>query len=153
MMLEFDSTGNLPPGIHTATWQQFVDRFGWNFHRQRLISGLRNALVNLAASGCKRIYIDGSFVTSKEMPNDYDVLWDPFDVDPRLLDPIFLRFDNHRASQKLRYLGEFFPSTMTEIGAGTTFFQFFQIDKNTGGRKGMVMMDLPQFGGTKYDKE
>ena len=34
------------------------------------------ALQNLQQSGCQRIYLDGSFATSKELPGDFDVAWE-----------------------------------------------------------------------------
>jgi transcriptional regulator with XRE-family HTH domain len=34
------STGLLPPGIHDATWEELVARFGWTPHRLSLLAGL-----------------------------------------------------------------------------------------------------------------
>ena len=52
---------------------------------------------------------------------------------------------NSRAAQKLKYSGELFPATVSEAKSGTTFLEFFQIDKQTGGRKGIITIDLNQF--------
>jgi hypothetical protein len=66
MISVFDAHGNLPPGIHLATWDELFARFGNTPHRQRLLAGLGAALLSLKDSGCRRAYIDGSFVTAKE---------------------------------------------------------------------------------------
>src|SRR5262249_50276325 len=109
MLPEFNQIGNLPAGIHLATWEEFVVRFGWNEHRRRLLRGMRNALKALQFAGCRKVYIDGSFVSAKEAPTDYDGCWDMEGVDPLRLDPILLQFDHRRAAQKTKYLGELFP--------------------------------------------
>jgi hypothetical protein len=142
MIPPFDDNGNLPPGAHEASWQEFSQRFGVNSHRRRLLQGLRMGLLSLQAAGCKLVYIDGSFVTAEEFPSDYDGCWEEDGVDPFLLDPILLRFDNKRAAQKAKYLGEFFPAQTQEKGSGKTFLQFFQNDKWTGDGKGIIVLDL-----------
>ncbi len=76
MIPVFDANGNLPPGIHVVTWNELVARFGTTPHRQMLLDGLRAALLSLKDSGCRRVYIDGSFVTAKEEPGDFDGCWE-----------------------------------------------------------------------------
>ena len=138
----FDSRGNLPPGIHWTTWRQFAARFGWNGHRQTLLRGLRIVITGLRDSGCKAVYIDGSFVTAKEMPGDFDSCWSIAGVDPELLDPALLDFENERAGQKAKFRGEMFPAELPEGISGRTFLEFFQTDKATGLRKGIIGMRL-----------
>jgi len=142
MVHRFNDKGNLPSGIHWAEWTEFVDQFGWNLHRKNLIAGLKLGAISLKCAGCKTIYIDGSFVTSKNIPNDFDVCWDTDNVDPELLDPILLIFDTGRATQKAKYKGEFFPAQITEQGSGRTFLEFFMVDKISGERKGIIAIDL-----------
>lgn len=140
----FDSDGNLPLGIHQATWEEFAATFDTSPYRKPLVDGLYRAAVVFKAAGCSTMYVDGSFVTTKEKPGDYDVCWEPTGVDPSLLDPVFLDFGNKRMSQKLKYGGEFFPSTARAEAAPPyrTFLDFFQVDKNTGKRKGIIALDL-----------
>jgi hypothetical protein len=142
MIPPIDSTGNLPSGVHWATWQELVDRFGKSRHRRQLLTGLKTALDALRIAGCRIVYIDGSFVTAKQVPNDFDACWDIDGVDPALLDPILLTFDYGRAAQKAKYLGELFPAQFNEGGSGTTFLEFFQIDKESGNPKGIIAIDL-----------
>jgi hypothetical protein len=144
MIPEFDSEGNLPPGIHATTWALFVGRFGITDHRRRLISGLKRALDSLKGAGCLRAYIDGSFVTQKQRPEDFDACWDPVGVNPALLDPSLLRFENQRILQKIVFYGELFPSHWPANAAGQRFLDFFQTDKNTGSQKGIVLLNLQE---------
>lgn len=142
MIPAFNPDKNLPPGVHWAKWQEFVERFGTTPHRQRLLRGLKSAIDSLSKAGCLVVYIDGSFVTEKENPNDYDGCWEITGVDPYLLDPILLNFNNGQAAQKIKYLGELFPAQTLEGMTGKTFLEFFQVDKNTGNQKGIVAIDL-----------
>jgi len=143
MLHDFTSDGNLPPGEHTAGWEELVARFGWNSWRRRLLGGLQAALVPLRPAGCKLIYLDGSFVTAKDIPVDYDAAWEIIGVDLnmlRLLEPVFFDFNNLRAAQKAKYLGEFFPTRAPADPFRTTFYEFFQLDKITGMPKGIVVL-------------
>lgn len=88
------------------------------------------------------VYIDGSFVTTKEIPADFDGCWDLEGVDISLLDPVLLDFDSGRLTQKAKYGGELFPAQFTENGAGKTFLEFFKSDKETGDAKGIVAFNL-----------
>lgn len=103
---------------------------------------MRAALADLKSAGCATVYIDGSFVTAKELPNDYDACWEEIGVDPQALDPVLLTFDAGRATPKTKYLGELFPSAIVAEPEGLSFFQFFQRDKETGRRKGIVAISL-----------
>ncbi|MCY4005877.1 MAG: hypothetical protein OXE84_03475 [Rhodobacteraceae bacterium] len=117
-------------------------QFASNPCRRRLFGGLKKASENLAISGCHWLYLDGSFVTGKPKPNDFDACWDPVGVDPQKLDPVFLDFHNRRAAQKAKFLGEFFPSTRKANAHMSNFIDFFQVEKFTGQSKGIVLIDL-----------
>ena len=138
----FEDGGNLPEGIHEATWEEIVARYGRNHQRRELLEGLRQALDNLRAAGCRRAYIDGSFVSAKERPGDFDACWEAAGVDPDLLDPVLLTFDDARAAQKARLGGELFPVESAADPSGARFLDYFQRDKLTGERKGIIALDL-----------
>ncbi len=132
----------LPAGIHAATLSEVAARFATNPKRRLQFRGLIAALHNLRGAGCARAFLDGSFVTGKPQPGDFDACWDPFGVNPALIDPVLLSFDNHRAAQKAKYQGEFFPSTIPADAVGTIFIEFFQVDRFTGASKGILAIDL-----------
>lgn len=105
--------------------------------------GLNRALSLLREAGCITVYIDGSFVTSKNLPNDYDCCWEPAGVYTELLDKTFLDSSPlGRAIQKMKFGGEFFISSTLEGASRKPFLDFFQTDIETGLRKGIVAIDL-----------
>jgi len=73
MIPSFDENGYLPPGIHPATLEEVVTRFGRDSEiRQAQVQAL-GWLVDLAGrAGIKRLVINGSFVTDVQEPNDVD---------------------------------------------------------------------------------
>ena len=138
----FDESRLLAPGIHWSSWGEFIDRFGTSSWRLRLAAGIRAAIGNLKVAGCLTVYINGSYVTAKEVPNDFDACWEESGVDPAVLDPVLLTFDPGRETQRSKYLGELFPASAIADGDGFSFLEFFQTDKETGGPKGVVAIDL-----------
>jgi hypothetical protein len=125
----FNELGYLPPGIYEASWPELMERFVINPQRQRLATGLAAALRKLAIAGCRRVLVGGSFVTSKEIPNDFDAWDESFGLDLEVLDPLFL---------------EDVQSQMTVFG-GTLFNLpsyegFFRTDRE-GRPKGVVVLD------------
>jgi len=140
-MFDVDSsTGYLLPGIHDAPWCEVARRFSCNGHRARLVGGLLAALQNLAGAGCRSVLLDGSFVSQKELPEDYDGAWDARGVDPYRIDPVLLDFANSRAAMKSKYLGELFPASFL-AAPGVLYRDFFMKDRN-GIPKGVVNIDL-----------
>ena len=132
-----DGRFQLPPGVHVTTWQELAERFGTNKRRRELLAGLLRALQALKAAGCRRAFVDGSFVTSKELPGDFDGCWDHEGVDFDALDPFLLDFNGHREAQKATFGGEMFIAD----APGNRFLDFFQLDRD-GRPKGIVQIDL-----------
>lgn len=131
----------LPPGIHYATLAEVETTFATNECRRRLFGGLAKGCAVLADAGCAVVFVDGSFVTGKPLPGDFDACWDPQGVDLTTLDPVLLDFSEARKSQKQKYYGEFFPSPALADGR-RTFVEFFQVDRETGAPKGVIAIRL-----------
>jgi hypothetical protein len=127
----------LPPGVHYATLEEVETRFATSDHRKRLFAGFREGVMALRKARCRKIFLDGSFITEKPIPADFDVCWDPMGVDISKLDPVFRDFKDKRKKQKDRFYGEFFPTGCIADGKHF-FFDFFQIDKYTGNTKGVI---------------
>jgi hypothetical protein len=123
---EFNDLGYLPPGVYETNWQEFMQRFAINSHRQRLATGLAAALRKLGIAGCRRVIIGGSFVTNKEKPNDFDGWYDDFHLDPDTLDPLFV---DNMDDQQLVFGGRLFDLPNYE--------GFFQTDR-AGRPKGVI---------------
>lgn len=132
----------LPPGIHMADLSDVSAAFATNPWRRELHDGLVDACGRLRRAGCPTVYLDGSFISGKPKPGDFDACWDPNGVDPAKLDGVFLRFENGRAAQKAAFKGEFFPSSMLCSDVGATFVEFFQQDRFTGQQKGIIAISL-----------
>src|SRR5258708_5999315 len=144
MIPEWSNNGDLPPGVHFASWPEIEARLAFNPRRRRLLGGFREACELLRKAGCRLAYLDGSFVTTKEQPRDFDACWDIKHVDDEALHPVFWDFSQGRAAQKRRFFGEFFPAQLPEGATGRAFVEFFQTNPLTGARKGIVAIRLRQ---------
>jgi hypothetical protein len=80
-------------------------RFVVNLHRQRLATGLAAALRKLGVVGCRRVIIGGSFVTTKENPDDFDGWYEDFGLDQNIPDPLFVENVN---DQQIGFGGRLF---------------------------------------------
>lgn len=69
-----DNDGFLPPGIHHATLNQVVNRYGCSSLKRIRITGHLKQLFAAVADFADEIYIDGSYVTAKANPNDLDLI-------------------------------------------------------------------------------
>jgi hypothetical protein len=127
----------LPPGIHDASLDEVKMQFATNPNRERLFDGFTRGFGILQDAGSKEVCLDGSFVTDKPTPEDFDCCWDAVGVDVAKLDPVFLDFSDKRAAQKEKYGGEFFPSGF-EAAPGEFFLNYFQKEKHTGKTKGIL---------------
>ena len=84
--------------------------------------------------------MNGSFVTAKRMPADYDAAWEPTGVDIDRLDPVLLDFSYLRAAVKSKYFGELFPASAV-AAPGILYRDFFRSDP-AGIDKGIVLVEL-----------
>jgi hypothetical protein len=135
-------TGNLPAGVHSASWDEFQARFGATPYRRSLVDGLLLALEPLYLAGCQGVYVDGSFVTAKPVPGDFDACWDSTGVDLLMLqrlEPAFSDLTPPRTAQKQRFKGEFFPAAMPADTFGRSFLEFFQFYRQSR-PKGIVLL-------------
>jgi len=143
-MLRYGLSGNLEPGIYEMGWNEFKIAFGFNAHRRGLLKGLELAISELRAVGCKTIYIDGSFVTQKMYPGDFDVCWDERDVNYELIKtayPGLIDYGFKMINMKKRYRGDIVPMTNYANARGTSFLVYFQEDKQ-GREKGIIKINL-----------
>lgn len=140
---EFDENGNLPPGVYFCEWEEFNERFNTNLKRKKMIDGLQLAMTQLKTAGCRTIYINGSFVTIQQNPNDFDACYDCETVDMDNLRVNAPQLFNHydRDAQKSKYKGEIFPSDQPVGNYGDNSFEFFQKDRDKN-KKGIIAIDL-----------
>jgi hypothetical protein len=76
MLPPLNENGDLPAGIHRATWTQIEQRFGQGTaERERALSTLRHLHELAVRTGALRnFYIFGSFVSTEPAPRDVDVI-------------------------------------------------------------------------------
>ena len=111
----FREDGWLPTGHHQASWE-VVSRFGGDPGSRRSVLTarlveLRDALRNLGVTGC--LLLDGSFVSAKQDPGDFDVLLiGPCDIQAmKEVTPELSRLlDTERAEKELGYSLFYIPS-------------------------------------------
>jgi uncharacterized protein DUF6932 len=133
--------GLLPTGQHAATWKEIVERFGSTPHRRRLLGeGALRVLRHLRAVGVTEAWLDGSMVTDKERPSDYDLCYAYWQADRTRLDPLLrgpLAFtQNGRQGMRRKYLGDVLPQDSVDGG----FVEFWQKDR--GVPKGIIKIDM-----------
>ena len=95
---------------------------------------------NLAGAGCAELLFDGSFVTEKSIPGDYDGAWETAGVVPDRLDPVLLDSKNGFAAARAKYFGDLFRASGV-AEPGVLFRDFFRTDRD-GVEKGIVLVDL-----------
>jgi hypothetical protein len=145
MIPQFTDEGLLPPGVHQTGLEELKEKMGWSRKRWELLEGLEEALELMAACGVARAYLDGSFVTDKDRPNDidgcYDLAEDVTAEDLKRLAPIFPPSPEGRAEAERRFGVDFFPAAATELGSGQPFLRFFQTDRE-GRERGVLSVEL-----------
>jgi hypothetical protein len=93
----FTDDGLLPPGLHVATLDEVVARFGSpGLQRRAIAESLEWAVQAACRAGIARFVIDGSFVDSKAEPNDADCI-------------LLLGHDYPRDDQAARAIEQGFP--------------------------------------------
>ena len=75
MIPELTRKGVLPPGLHRATMSEIRRRFGNDAGvRARLMKGFEAVVRMARKTGASKLYLDGSFVTDKKAPGDWDAV-------------------------------------------------------------------------------
>ncbi len=145
MIPQFTDEGLLPPGVHQTGLEELKEKMGWSRKRRELLEGLEEALELMAACRATRAYLDGSFVTDKDRPNDidgcYDLAEDVTVEDLKRLAPIFPPSPSNRVEARRRFGVDFFPAAVTELGSGQPFLRFFQTDRE-GRERGVLSVEL-----------
>lgn len=142
MIPEPTDNGELPPGEHPANLDEIAARYATNPTRTAQFRGLVRAARALAAAGCTTLWLNGSYITDKTEPGDYDATFDADQIDWIALgraEPELLDFDAPRETQKRVYGGELIPT----LTSGVDFVEFFQTNRD-GEPKGIIRIDLAE---------
>ncbi len=139
MIPRLNENGYLPRGIHKATVQEIKRRFGrGSTQRVELFEGITSVvrLLRRHKGSVRGLLLDGSYVTSKEQPEDFDcivILGESFD------------FGSPEAG-RLRRAKELFNGHVlavmeTDAGERRRLVEFFGHDRD-GKPKGLVEVAL-----------
>lgn len=132
----------LPEGIHESSFREVEDVLTFSERRELLFNGLIQGSMALCGAGCSILYLDGSFVTLKVEPGDYDAVWDTQGVNFNILDSVFKENKPPRLSQKNKFLGEYLPTEYIEDGRSTYMIEFFQDIRHSVVKKGILKINL-----------
>jgi hypothetical protein len=135
----FDENGNLPPGIHVATITEVETRFANNNYRKRLFQGLLRVLEILRDCNCPEVHLNGSYITTKSEPGDYDLCYEPAGMKAT---EEFKQFLLTRETRKAEHLGDIFPR-MPQPPYEMDHVEDWQTDRDRDGEvKGIVRIIL-----------
>lgn len=138
---ETDANGNLPPGVHDATLDEVIERYGTGVRREKITTGLRVVVLSLRRLHVTEIWVDGSYVTDKLRPGDVDVIFSPpiptdygkwgiLEPDPQ-----------KRLQLKKQYRVDLLPSqAVSDNFWRQPILNHFQIDKRDGSPKGIIRL-------------
>lgn len=141
-------TGLLPEGVHDLSWTDIAVLFGTSVHRRNLLKYFHEVCSILKKAGVDKVWLNGSFVTSKSRPSDYDCsyeltqrIFDALPTDPFKLknaDTIIrARFNGDVKAEPMPdgyiYHSDLFPNVIGHTHRGVAI-------ENT--RKGIVVLHL-----------
>lgn len=141
MIPQLTGEGMLPPGSHQATVNEIRRRFGTgNPVRTRLMKGLEAVLRMAMKIGASLLYLDGSFVTDKKEPGDWDAV---------LLLPTGARIGSKEAialadrpEVRKRYGGDLFTMMDEDTEVLAHYIEGVFVRDRHGRAKGLVLLRL-----------
>ena len=130
---EYDSSGDLPPGIYQATVAEVLQHFGIATLQRRVVARRLERIYDLArATGqLARFVIFGSFVTAKPDPNDVDIFMlmeDTFDS-RQVTGEAAIIFD-HVAAQNAEGASVFWIRRAAAVGGEQAALEHWQIKRD-----------------------
>jgi hypothetical protein len=93
MALHFNSNGNLYRTV-SLTYEKFLTHFVTNPRRRHLVANALPFFRIFHSCGGQTVYIDGSFASTKEFPEDIDLCFDITPIDEIKLSAEFPQFFN-----------------------------------------------------------
>ncbi|NUM77757.1 hypothetical protein HUU40_25625 [candidate division KSB1 bacterium] len=137
----FNNQGELPEGVHSATIDEVIARFGVGTAERQAATAKLLEIYHIATSTGKldRLVIFGSYVTTKPVPNDIDVvliLSDDFDLttcdeETRLL------FDHQKAADEFGASVFWIRPAMLILETLDEFIAYWQVKRDKT-RRGII---------------
>ncbi|KAA6335586.1 hypothetical protein EZS27_016196 [termite gut metagenome] len=134
--------GFLPEGIYETTFEEINKRFGFSNRRNRLLTGMKELIDICKQLGCDVFYLDGSFVSKKVIPSDYDACWDTTSIHRESV--LKAASESILVALEEEYGGEiYYAQTKSFRNASITILEYFQLCKeNPTIKKGILKINL-----------
>lgn len=140
--IQYSGDACLLPGIYQLSWREFEDQFGGGSGKRKLLlEGLRIQVAILAESGCKRVYVGGSFASKKKHPGDFEAVYDPEGVDQEHLrrrEALLLMEREEDAAELKRKFGGVVEPLRIYPSLGFSMLEVLQFDTRRDVLKGVV---------------
>ncbi len=140
---DFTTDGFLPPGEHTATWEEFQSRYGFTPARRQILKQVQPALQEIQNAGGSHVYFGGGFVTSKLKPHDIDGVWLSKETGTDWA-PLNAKIMDMDRGQRLDLYAD-----NEWMGSQRKGKEFFKFNDRSGKRVGIVGVDLSTLPKTK----
>ena len=137
---EFNDSGDLPPGIHQSTLTDVIEYFGKGSFKRSIMAARLQRICTLAkeTGHVSRFIIFGSFVTTKQNPQDIDIFLlmdDKFDV-AQVTGESRILFD-HIAAQNYEGSSIFWLRQTSALDGEDAAINYWQL-KRDGNKRGVV---------------
>lgn len=144
----FRDDGWLPEGHHAANWQEVGLRFAGepNSHRATVFSSLLSWRDAVRAKGMAGLIIlNGSFISIKEAPGDFDLVFSYDEGTEALVrnDPEVRKLIDYQTCRALGFLGDVFalPASLQKSSPLLSGLDMFDFDRQ-GRPKGVIEVQL-----------
>ncbi len=137
----FKESGDLPLGIHRVTLAETLTHFGTGSRQRQIIATRLERIHQLAlyTGHVSRFVVFGSFITTKEEPNDVDIfllMEDAFDLS-KLIGEAYLLFSDHAVAQARFGASVFWIRRPAALDGEQKTMEVWQV-KRDGGQRGIV---------------
>ncbi|MEO5947069.1 MAG: hypothetical protein ABIP79_09650 [Chitinophagaceae bacterium] len=137
--MRLDKNGNLRE-TKILSYEEFKKVFGFNESRKEKLKRVLLFLKILKSFGCTNVYVAGSFVSSKEFPNDIDLCVDITNIDYRKLAKEYPELLQVKGIEKIRNEHNVHFALFFDFGS-TELLDFFKKDREDN-PKGLVKIYL-----------
>ncbi|KAA6345245.1 hypothetical protein EZS27_007175 [termite gut metagenome] len=139
---DFLDNGFLPEGIYETTFEEIKERLGFSNRRNRLLIGMKELMDVCKQLRCNVFYLDGSFVSEKLRPSDYDACWDTTSIHRELV--LKAASESILAALEEEYGGEiYYARDKSFRNPSITILEDFQLCKeNPAIKKGILKINL-----------
>lgn len=129
----------IPKGVHIKTFADIERMFTGNEKRKELFKDFMRWAREMKEAGCETVYLDGSFITKKVNPGDFDACWEVFTPVKSPTESLLLSPSREGIEwRKKQFKGDIF-ARYDSFGDRVAHWQK---DERTDELKGIIKLDL-----------